>query len=91
MTTKGGGTTGQSQIYLWRRKVGELDDAPKPTNLNEHERAVFEAKVADSGRLFLDSDKPRGLYRRSNKPWQMLKSTADAQRMVRKGKMQGGY
>jgi len=50
MTTKGGGTTGQSQIYLWRRKVGELNDAHKPKNLNEHEREVFEAKVADSGR-----------------------------------------
>jgi len=52
VTTKGGGTTGQSQIYLWRRKVGKLNDAPEPTNLNEHERAVFEARllilVADS-------------------------------------------
>ncbi len=50
MTTKGGDATGQSQIYLWRKKVGELDVAPKPTNLNEHEQAVFDAKVADSGR-----------------------------------------
>jgi len=30
VTTKGGGATGQSQIYLWRKKVGELDVAPKP-------------------------------------------------------------
>ena len=29
VTTKGGGATGQYQIYLWRRKVGELGVAPE--------------------------------------------------------------